>query len=284
MLQFILFADDTNVFMSDKSIDMLVNRVNVELQLVSTWFRANKLSLNLVKTNFILFRSCRKSMSHCNLNISIDNITITQVSCAKFLGVYVDEHLTWKEHIDIISKKLSKNIGIISRISYILPRNVLVALYYSLIFPYLSYCNITWASNYQSHLARLVILQKRAIRTICKRPYGESTQPLFVSLRILPFDLINKHQICIFMFRFQRKLLPANFHRYFYLNLEIHDHYTRSCSKYRTCYARTNIRQFSVLVRGPTLWNSLPTELTSLPTVHHFKTQLKRYFMESLCV
>src|SRR6218665_1538706 len=100
---------------------------------------------------------------------------------------------------------------------------------------------------------------------------------------MLPFVWINKLQICIFMFRYQWNLQHADYadsDRYFYLNLEMHDHNTR-CSKCSTCKARTNIKQFSVLVRGPTLHNFLPTELT---TACHFQTQLKQHFMESLYV
>ena len=144
LLHFILFADDTNVFYSHKSLDNLMDLVNSELAAVADWFRANRLSLNLTKTNFIIFRSHRKPIPNQNFNISIDNKPILQVKSTKFLGVYVDEHLTWKEHIAHISNKIAKNVGILSRISYLLPRNIISNLYYSLIQPYLVYCNIVW--------------------------------------------------------------------------------------------------------------------------------------------
>jgi len=103
-----MFADDTNVFMSNKSIEVLVNTMNAELKLVGEWFKANKLSLNLAKTNFILFCSKRKIELNldCNMTITIDNQSITRVSSSKFLGVHIDEQLTWKEHITDISKKI----------------------------------------------------------------------------------------------------------------------------------------------------------------------------------
>src|SRR6218665_2670427 len=88
--------------------------------------------------------------------IQIDNILIPQTK-------FVDQNLTWSEHITQISNKigLSKNIDILSRISYKLPAHILISLYYSLIYPYLAYCNMIWSSNYVTRISHLVTLQKK---------------------------------------------------------------------------------------------------------------------------
>jgi len=119
------------------------------------------LSLNLNKTNYILFSSNRKACPNSLGKVIIDAKEIPQVSSVKFLGVYVDQHLTWKTHIEQISRKIAINIGIIKRISYILSPHILLTLYYTMIYPYLSYCNMVWASNYKSRLHGLAILQKK---------------------------------------------------------------------------------------------------------------------------
>src|ERR1043165_1332461 len=172
-LQFLMFADDTNMFMSSKSLVELVDKFNIELQKVNNWFKANKLSLNLNKTNYILFCSKNnEAFEHdFKLTINIDKQSISRVASSKFLGVHIDEILSWQVHIAEISKKLAKNIGIISRIRHFLPRHSLVSLYYSLIYPYLSYCNLIWASTYCTRLTCLTSLQKRIIRIICNVPY-----------------------------------------------------------------------------------------------------------------
>src|SRR5688572_30251381 len=191
-----MFADDTNVFLSNKSIEVLVNTMNAELKLVGEWFKVNKLSLNLAKTNFILFFCSKRKIElnlDCNMTITIANQSITRVSSSKFLGVHIDEQLTWKEHITDISKKISKNIGIISRVRHLLPRYILVNLYYSLIYPYMSYCNLTWASTYRTRLTMLTTLQKRVIRIICNVPYRASTKRLFLNMKILPFKIGRAH-------------------------------------------------------------------------------------------
>src|SRR6218665_3365831 len=156
-------------------------------------------------------------MTQEKFSLLIDNIPLTQVKSSKFLGVYVDGHLTWNEHINNISIKLAKSIGVISRIAYLLPSNIRFNLYFSLICPYLSYCNIAWASNYTSRLKRLSVLQRRAVRIVARRSSTSHTINKFYDLRILIFKQINKQQISEFMYRFTHNLLPSAFSGYFFL-------------------------------------------------------------------
>src|SRR6218665_2615019 len=164
---------------------MYINRLNKILFIcyatgeLANWLRANKLSLNVLKTNFMVFHSHRKSIPNQRLTISIDNKAIVQVKSAKILGVYVDEHLTWKDNIAHISNKIAKNVGILSRISYLLPLNILKNLCYSLIHPCLIYCNIVWASNYQTRLRRLVLLQNTAVYIVAGALYNAHTKQIF---------------------------------------------------------------------------------------------------------
>ena len=106
LLRFILFADDSNAFLSHSSYDQLIKLANRELILAADWFKANKLSLNISKTNFIVFRSSKKIIPTIETELSIDNIIIPKVETSKFLGVLIDQHLKWNSHINAISKKL----------------------------------------------------------------------------------------------------------------------------------------------------------------------------------
>jgi len=83
--------------------------VNTELKIAIDWFKANKLSLNLNKTNYIVFRSINKHISTSTQEVNIENVIIPRVESTKFLGVHIDQHLKWNIQI---SKKISKNIGI----------------------------------------------------------------------------------------------------------------------------------------------------------------------------
>lgn len=276
---FILFADDSNVFFTDKSIEKLQRKVNKELEVISTWFKANKLSLNLAKTCFILFRGCRKPAPQESLEIRMDKKEIVQTDSTKFLGVYVDKHLGWNEHISHISKKLAKNISVLSRIKHCLTKPVLRQLYYTLFFPYLSYCNICWGSNYSSRLKRLETLHKRAIRVTCLLGWTDSTKLIFKEYNILKLVDITKYQIGLFMYRYHYRLLPALFDEYFLKGDAVHSHDTRASHKYRTPGARTRMRQFSIKYSGPPLWESLPPDLRNILVMAHFKTELRQYLL-----
>ena len=114
MLDAILFADDTNLFISHNDPVYLINTLNRELNKLSTWFAANRLSLNLSKTNFMVFKPWQKRQSF-EFQVSINEQPILRVSETMFLGVFLDDNLTWKPHISLLASKLSKFIGIIHK-------------------------------------------------------------------------------------------------------------------------------------------------------------------------
>ena len=115
----ILFADDTNVFLSHKDPDCLVNQLNTELNKLSIWFKVNKLSLNLKKTKFMVFKPRQKRTSH-NIQLLINGQQIDQAKETVFLGVVIDENLNWKSEISHVANKVSKSIGIIRKSSFYL--------------------------------------------------------------------------------------------------------------------------------------------------------------------
>jgi Reverse transcriptase (RNA-dependent DNA polymerase) len=280
VLFFILFADDTNVFYSHGSLQTLFEIVNAELSLAADWFCANKLTLNLDKTNFIIFKSHRKIGPLDNqMSLYINDVPITQVTSTKFLGVYVDHHMTWKEHIKNISIKIAKNVGILARVSFLLPPPIRMKLYYSLVYPYLAYCNIVWASTYESRLHRLVILQKRALRIIAGVPSFTHTRPIFSDLKLLNIEQIKTLQVGEFMYRYEHGLLPQVFRGFFRLGTEVHSHFTRNAKAYRPLFAHSNTRLFSIKLVGTLTWNKFPLHVRVAPNLQMFKKMLRAYLI-----
>ena len=106
-----MFADDTNLFMSNIDLKTLISNVNDELSKVSRWLKVNKFSLNITKTNFIIFH-CRQRCITCDINLHIDGILIEKVVATKFLGVILNENHTWTDHVKVVLNKTCKNFGI----------------------------------------------------------------------------------------------------------------------------------------------------------------------------
>ena len=98
-----------------------------------------------------------------DMNIKIDGSKIDSVEQTKFLGVIIDKQLNWKKHISYITGKVARGIGIIIKAKKYLPREAMLSLYYSFIYPYLTYCNLVWGTACKSHLERLKILQKKQL-------------------------------------------------------------------------------------------------------------------------
>ena len=140
------------------------------------------------------------------VNLEIDGNAIERVKSVKFLGVFIDERLNWSEHINYVSLNISKTLGILYRVKNILPNNVLLMLYNSMIYPYLTYCNIAWGCAKPTVLQKLILLQKRALRFITRSSYCSSTKPLFFRLGLLRLEDIHRLQIAIFMLKFKYKL------------------------------------------------------------------------------
>ena len=195
----ILFADDTNVFVTGKNINCLVDTMNKELQYLYEWMCINKLSLNIKKTKFMLF-SPRKSV-RIEEDILINGIIVERVECFKFLGVFIDSHLKWKEHIHHLKSKIANGLGIINKAKRLLSDATLLTLYYSFIYPYFLYCIDVWGTASQELMLSLLKLQKRAIRMIKSVPIRTESEPLFKSLKLLTIYKLYKFKVGIMMFK-----------------------------------------------------------------------------------
>ena len=170
---------------------------------------ANKLSLNVIKTNYIIFRSRQKYVDLDKIDIVLNGQKIKRVTNTKFLGIIIDEHLSWDKHIEQIGSKISKNIGIISQLKNTLPERILLMLYNILVLPYLNYCPMIWVhENNNTKINTIYRLQKRVVRIICKKGYREHAAPYFKKLNILTINDISRSQLLQFIFKSRHKLIP----------------------------------------------------------------------------
>ena len=205
ILKFILFADDTNLFHSANNITDLLTTVNCELKKLCNWFKANKLSLNVDKTKFILFGKKGQKVDSKQCSVRIDNNILERVSDTKFLGIYIDENLNWKRHVSEIYARVSKSVGMLNRVKKFLSKACLKMLYDSFILSQIVYCNIIWGWASNTTLEKLKILQKRAVRIINHSQYRESTKQIFKSLNILKLVDLHRLQVLLFIFKSEKK-------------------------------------------------------------------------------
>ena len=207
LFDFHLFADDANLFYENRNLIALATNVNIELQKVHTWLCANRVSLHVDKSKYVIFHPVQKKISLNDAHLMINDKILKNDSFIKYLGVYIDSHLNQKIHIDYVSKKIKRSIGLLSKLQYFVSRKVLNNLYYALLYPFFIYGLVTWGNTYETTIPPLFILQKKLVRIMTFSKFDDYSSPLFKSLRIVKlFDLVSI-QTVIFMYKFYHSLL-----------------------------------------------------------------------------
>ena len=208
-----MFADDTNLFLSHQNINTLFKIFNEELKKIGDWFKANKLSLNNRKTKYTLFH---KKSSKDNLPLKLPALKIAdnnieRKTAIKFLGVMLDENISWVEHIRTVETKLAKNIGLLYRAKPLLEEKSLKSIYFAYIHSYLNYANIAWASTYRTKLKTIHFHQKHAARIVFNEEKLTQSRPLLRSLNALNVYQINLYQHLAFMYKLNKNKAPLTF-------------------------------------------------------------------------
>jgi hypothetical protein len=201
------------------------------------WLNINKLSLNLKKTHFIIFKKNRGRIK-INNELVISNEVIKRSFDTKFLGVILDQHLTFEPHIRYIKGKISRGIGILLKGKRILNQSSLLTLYHAFLYPYFTFCVTVWGNTYPTHLATLVKCQKRAIRIICGARKYDHTSPLFENLKILNMQKLYEYHVVIFLYKYHHQKLPAIFDNFFSSGSSNHNYSTRQYDKFRPPFAK----------------------------------------------
>ena len=191
VLDFFLFVDDTNIFFSHQNLNFIGKTLNEELLYLTDWCWANRLSIKIIKSNFMVFKP-RQKRENLNIKLEINQWTIDRVKESVFLGVILDENFSWKPHIANIARKVSKSIGIIHKASLCLSTSTLCTFHNSLVYPYFLYYI---SSTYPPTLKRNVLLQTKVVRITLRSTFSAHTEPIFKQLKILNLYNIYRFQM-----------------------------------------------------------------------------------------
>ena len=160
-------------------------------------------------------------------DININGSKIKHVKCTKFLGITINEHLDWKIHVDNLSNKIARNVGMLNKLKHFLPDYIMKILYSSLIASHLQYCTLLWANSHVTHIRKLQLLQKKNIRIITSSHYIAHTDPLFAMTKLLKIEDLYKYQLGIFMHKVTHSQLPQNMSSMFLRTDKIHPSQTQ---------------------------------------------------------
>ena len=296
----LLFADDTAVIDSDTDLPTLIKRVNCEIQKIANWFRTNKMSVNVSKTKYIIFRPRGQKIT---LNLDENGILFNSNEIGqpedpnkifklgriyndhpdknertyKFLGVHLDEFLSFDTHCEIISNKLARSNFILSRVKNILPTKSLKTLYFALVHPHLLYCLPIYSCTTQKKPKKNLQNAQKTIRIITKSKNNAPPFPLFSELKILPLELLISFSCGQLTHSIYHKYAPKSLHNLWITNDQReNNHDLRNAHQLHIPFARTDHVKRLPYFSFPKMWNDLPDfKLTSNATT--FKIALKYY-------
>ena len=271
-----LFADDSCFTLIDKSPEILEQNVNSELKKVTKWLECNKLTINTDKTMYVIFTGRR--FKH-DFKIKIRDLILKRKTHAKYLGVTLDEKLSWDPHINQLKKKLSSTVWALSSLRNAASPEILRIIYFGLIHSKLSYCLSNWGAVPQTKKNKIITMQKRAIRIISKAPRLSHSEPLFKNQHIMKVNEMYKHQVATIVSKYIHGLWFGD------LNLknvnEVHDHNTRSSTS-RNFFITTpsnEVFKRSLNYAGPMVWREVPQNLKSLHP-DKFKLEYKNFLID----
>ena len=278
----ILFADDTTLQLSSSNIVSLYEQANVELDKLADWFKANKLTLNISKTKYMIFKDKSKTVNFASHNLKIDNEVIERIgkNCPeesfKFVGINLDECLSWRHHVNHVINKIAGATYALSKLKNLLPNKIKLTIYNSLFKSHIEYGIVAWGNSADPGIKRICSLQKRSVRYISNARSKQHTSNLFAEHKILKFHDLVKHCELSFMYKYVYSILPSSFNDMF-VKLNSFD---RSLSFQMEVVKKSFMKTLPAYTL-PKNWNNLPLELKRIKSLNVFKNSNKEKILSS---
>ena len=246
-------ADSTLVFSNENSIQLELSMNKVMLQL-RNWLVINKLTINLLKTSYIIFNKPK-----LNLIITLDNMIIARSRSIKFLGLIIDDELSWKQQFNNVNSKLYYGIATLRKLSNKLPTYILKLIYYSIFHSHLTYCTHIWGNNYTSKMYVLRIAQNKITRLIFNLISRVNTTSTYINNTIMYFDNIIFYKTFKIMYRVFINDCHINIQNMFQLTLNKYS--MRNTNTFILPMIYNNTNKFHTCYYGPVSWNSIPSPI-----------------------
>ena len=243
---------------------------------------ANKLTVNCQKTNFTIF-SPRKKQTNFRFfdSITVDNNVIHKTTSTKYLGIIIDEQMTWKEHIELVCTKLRRLTSMFYKVRKKIPTVALRQLYFAFAYSAIQYGVEIYANTKKTFLNELNVLNNRILRILQFKNRRTKVSEMFRQYETLPVKQLHDYKLCLFVFKCLccPELLPTALSTYFTQNMNFHNHNTRASRNIHIERHNTYSGKRSLHYRAAIVWNELPIQLRSVNVLSTFKNRLKLHFI-----
>ena len=273
-----LFADDTTLHSSAKSISNLQTSLQRGLNDVASWCSSNQMIIHPQKTKCMVITSRQMhQLRPLMLNLSINNHPIEQASTHKVLGIIIDQELKWESHIDSLAKKLARSLYLLNRLAWYIDSDARKIFFNAHCLSHINYASTLWSCAAQNHLIKLNSLYKRAAKIILPDK-SLSTLEKQAALDILPLNKQLEFNKLTSVYKTRINLAPD-----YITNLLIPSNRYNSIN-YLLPLTRIDLFKTSFSFSGALLWNSLPLSVKACSSLSNFKTKLRKYIQSSYTV
>ena len=279
-----MYADDTNLSFSACFPIELQRQMERDLRKLELWLIANKLTLNALKTEYMIIGTRQKIASLIeDVALSIGGISLCKVRHVKCLGVTIDENLTWKKHVDNVIKKVSIGMGLLRRTRNFLTEKQLITIYHSIIEPHFDYCCIVWDSMSDTLANKMQKLQNRAVRIISRADYSVRSTDLLEKFGLPTLDERRKRFKMSMLFKILNNNAPTYLKELFNYNDGAQSFGLRNANLNLSLPSvKTELYQQSFAFSGAKLWNTLPNDLKTETSLKSFKDKLATHQLSVL--
>ena len=269
-----MFADDMQIDTSSNNIDSIAKLLNEDLANVSDWMKANKLTLNTSKTEYMIIGS---QQIQYDPSIILGNNQINRGKVVKSLGLMIDETLTWDDQVSLITKKVNKGLNDLRRLRNFFDIKILITVYQSLVQPHFDYCSQVWGDLGTTLRNKLQLLQNRAVSIITKSGYKVRSVNLLNQLGLPNLEERRNQQLNTLMYKVRHEMTPSLTDMFKKTN-EVHKHQTRQTKHdFLPPKPKTNYLKKAFSYRGAVAWNNLPAGIKNSESINTFKAKLKNY-------
>ena len=273
----VLFTDDTTIFIISNDLPSLNSTLQLTLDLANLWLERNGLKLNTLKSKSMLIHSARKKINS-GLNLRIDGIDVEQVQCFKFLGVLVNDTLTWSDHIGMVCNKVTRSLNLLRRLSWFLPQPLLLLYLKSYILPSFDYCDVVWSGCTKDEALRLETLLNFACRTVLHRRRDYSASAARSELGLSTLSTRRKLHVALTMFKCLSSQSPSYLTQLFSSPTSHYNTRSSSSCQLNLPSTRTCFGQKAFSFAGASLWRSLPENIRTCTDFRTFSRLCKDFF------
>jgi hypothetical protein len=279
------FADDTALYFNGENWDDTYRKATLTLKRLKIWFDKNLLAINTKKTQYVAFshkangqpeenhtlkihkNSCSNS-HHCTCDV------IKKVICSKYLGITMDQHMKWKQHLVLTSQRIRKTIYKFRRLRHILDIETLRQTYFALVHSLATYGVLVWGGAPKIHLQPVEVAVKAVLRVALSKPYRYPSAALYDEIKVPTITFTYLEELMSYRFKISYNAID-------YINHGLHTRMAVS-RNLRLPKPDTTLYKRSHMYLSAVMYNRLPAELKAINSINRFKREIKQYLKNNL--